>query len=136
MGKYVNLEQDVFSVFASADWLNEDIKTFPTNYIAVNSSNEFIRVSVVPSGRGLNRHSIAGVLIIDIFIAAGKGTRRAFEIADSLDAYLLNKTLSTASDTITQFGFSSINLGTEDKENKTLYKSSYSITFNFFGSQT
>jgi hypothetical protein len=136
MGKYVNLEQDVFSVFASPAWLNENIKTFPTNYTAVNSSNEFIRVSVIPSGTGINRASIKGILIIDIFIAAGKGTRRILEIADKLDNYLVNKSITSQSNTQTQFGFSTMGIGAEDKDNRALFKSSYSITFNFFGSQT
>ena len=136
MGKYANLEQDIFSVFASSAWADEGIRTFPTNYIAVDSSSEFIRVSVIPSGRGINRHSLTGILIIDIFISAGKGTRRAFEIADKLDSYLLNKSLTTDSSTLTQFGLSSLSAGSVDTQNAALFKSSYSITFSFFGNQT
>ncbi len=136
MGKYVQLEQDVFSIFASPEWQAEDIETYPTNYIAVKSSNHFIRVSVIPSGKGINRYSTKGILIIDIFITAGKGIRKALEIADRLDAYLVNKSISTHTGSTTQFGFSSLAAGVDDKENLALYSNSYSITFDFFSSQT
>jgi hypothetical protein len=135
MGKYVNLEQDVFSVFASADWLNEDIKTFPTNYIAVNSGNEFIRVSVIPSGKPINRDSLAGILIIDIFIPAGAGTRRAMGIADTLDKYLVDKSKQTSTG-VTQFGISSLVHNGLDKALLSLHRSTYTIAFNFYGSST
>jgi hypothetical protein len=133
MGKFVSLEQDVFSVFASPEWVAEDIKTFPTNYIAVSSGKEFIRVSVIPSGNGLNRNSTKGILIIDIFIPAGEGTRRAFEIADALDSHLVNKSIKHLTDTAqTQFGFSSISPNGVDKDTPSLYRVTYSITFNYF----
>jgi hypothetical protein len=133
MGKFVNLENDIFSVFATPAWEAEDIKTFPTNYIAVGSGKEFIRVSVIPSGYGINRTSTKGILMIDIFISAGGGTRRAFEIADALDSYLVNKTIKHLTDNAqTQLGFSSISPNGIDKDNPSLYRVTYSITFNYF----
>ncbi len=136
MGKFVGVETDIFSVFATPQWEAEDIKTFPSNYIAVGSGKEFIRVSVVPSGAGINRNSIKGILIIDIFIPAGQGTRRAFEIADALDSHLVNKTIPHLLDTSrTQFGFSSISPSGVDKDNPSLYRVSYSITFNYFSKE-
>jgi hypothetical protein len=136
MGKYTNLEQDVYSVFSSNEWKAEDIKTFPTNFVVMNATNdEFIRVSVIPSGNPINRYSLAGVLIIDIFTAAGGGTRRASIIADTLDSYLVNKSKSTSTG-VTQFGISSLLHNGVDKASPILHKSTYTITFNFYGSST
>lgn len=136
MGKYTDLEKDVYSVFSSNEWKAEDIKTFPTNFVVMNTTNdEFIRVSVIPSGKPINRYSLAGILIIDIFTAAGSGTRRASIIADTLDNYLLDKSRNTGSG-VTQFGISSLTHMGPDKALPILHKSTYTINFNFFGSPT
>jgi hypothetical protein len=136
MGKYELLEKDVYSVFSSNGWKAENIKTFPTNFVVMNTTNdEFIRVSVIPSGKPINRYSLAGILIIDIFIAAGSGTRRAMVIADVLDKYLVNKSKNTGSG-VTQFGISSLTHVGPDKALPVIHKSTYTITFNFFGSST
>lgn len=136
MGKYTDLEKDVYSVFSSNEWKAEDIKTFPTNFVVMNTTNdEFIRVSVIPSGKPINRYSLAGILIIDIFTAAGSGTRRASIIADTLDNYLLDKSRNTGSG-VTQFGISSLTHIGPDKALPILHKSTYTINFNFFGSPT
>jgi hypothetical protein len=125
MGKYTNLEQDVFQVFASTAWLAEDIKTFPSNY--TGNAKEFIRVAIVPSNKSINPNSVAGLFIIDIFVSADSGTRRTAEIADKLDAFLATRVNGS-----TQFSTSTLVPKGIDPDNTTLYKSSYSITFNFF----
>lgn len=136
MSRYEQLEKDVYSVFASKEWKAEDIKTFPTNFVVMNTTNdEFIRVSVIPSGKAINRYSLSGVLIIDIFTAAGQGTRRASIIADILDNYLLNKSRTTGTG-VTQFGISSLAHVGPDKALPVIHKSTYTITFNFFRSST
>jgi hypothetical protein len=136
MGKYELLEKDVYSVFNSIEWKAENIKTFPTNFVVMNTTNdEFIRVSVIPSGKPINRYSLAGILIIDIFIAAGSGTRRAMIIADTLDKYLLDQSKKTGTGT-TQFGISSLVHNGPDKALPIIHKSTYTIDFNFYGSST
>jgi hypothetical protein len=135
MGKYEILERDVYSVFNSNEWKAENIKTFPTNFVAMNTNDEFIRVSVIPSGKPIDRYSLAGILIIDIFTAAGSGTRRAMIIADTLDSYLVNKSKNTGS-SVTQFGISSMSHTGPDKALPVIHKSTYTINFNFFGSPT
>lgn len=134
MGKYTNTEEDVFSVFAQEAWTNEGIKTFPNNYIAVGSGDEFIRVTIISSGKGINKMSMSGVFMVEIFIPAGVGVRRANEIADKLDSYLENKTASTTLGNNTQFGNSSMVHNGVDKDTPLLHKSTYTLTFNFFGS--
>lgn len=133
MGKYENLQTNIFSVFNSSQWKSENIKTFPVNYIQLNAGNEFIKVSIIPSGKGINAHSVSGILIIDIFIPAGNGPKRASLIADKLDHYLVGKSFSTQ-DGNTQFiQNSSLDFKGLDKDNETLFRSSYTIPFTFFG---
>ena len=133
MGKYENLEKDVFSIFASTLWKNENIKTFPVNFIELNPGNEFIRASVIPSGNGINLTSISGVLIIDIFTSAGNGPKKTSLIADKLDSYLVGKSVSTVNNNSTQFNKSALAHVGLDTVNSALYRATYSIPFNYFG---
>lgn len=133
MGKYTNLETDVFSIFGSNAWKNEKIVTYPNNFVITGNSKEFIRVSIIPSGRGINRLSVAGSLIIDIFTFAGEGTRKNSLIADTLDKYLVGNVINTNNGNSTQFGYSSLSFIGLDKDNPSLFRSSYTIPFNFFG---
>lgn len=132
MGKYEALETGVFSVFGSAVWKAEDIKTTPSNYIRVGAVTEFIRVNVIPSGKGLNLGSASGVLIIDIFTPVGKGPRRSSFIADKLDQYLVGKSVKSSSGVL-QCSQSSLAPKGVDSENKSLFHTTYSIPFNFYG---
>jgi len=133
MGKYENLEKDVFSIFGSTLWKSENIKTFPVNFIELTPGTEFVRVSVIPSGNGINLTSISGVLIIDIFTSAGNGPRRTSLIADKLDSYLVGKSVSTVSGNSTQFNKSALAYVGLDTVNSALYRATYSIPFNYFG---
>jgi hypothetical protein len=132
MGKYENLHGDVFSVFGSQSWLAENIKTIPSNFNTANIGNEYIRISVVPSGYGINYTSSSGQLLIDIFTPAGSGPTRSAQIADRLDAYLVGKSI-TLHNGRTQFGKSSLSQFGPDGANPALFRSIYSISFNFFG---
>ena len=134
MGKYANLQTDIFSVFDSVEWKAENITTYPSNFIAVNPGNEFIRISIIPSDEGVNVRSVSGVMIVDIFTSAGSGPSRAGFIADTLDTYLQSKSLSTVSNIVTQFKSSNMAPSGRDKDNKSLYRSTYSIPFNYFRS--
>lgn len=128
MGKYANLQTDVFSVFDSTAWKAENIKTFPSNFIAVAAGTEFLRVSVIAGGPGINPKSTSGILIVDIFIPAGTGPNRASLIADKLDLYLSGKSKVSAGKA-TQFMTSSFVPGAIDKDNPSLYRSKYQIPF-------
>lgn len=133
MGKYTTLETDIFSIFSSNVWKNEKISTYPNNFVVNNNSSEFIRVTIIPSGRGINVSSVSGVLIIDIFTFAGEGTKRPSLIADKLDQYLVGKSLNTSPENTTQFQGSSLSFGVTDKDNTSLFRSTYTIPFNFYG---
>jgi hypothetical protein len=133
MGKYSDLESDIFSIFATNSWRNQNIKTVPENYSADNMGKEYIRVSIVPGGAGINVNSVSGVLIVDIFIAAGQGPKRTGLIADKLDEYLVGKYLQTSSGGTTQLFGSTLSKGANDADNPTLYRSNYTIPFNYSG---
>jgi hypothetical protein len=133
MGKYENLLKTVLAIFGTSAWIAESIKTYPQNFIGVSLGNEYIRVHVLPSGRGLDLKSASGQVIIDVFTPAGDGPVRAALIADRLDAYLLGKSFAASTATV-QFdktsSFSPVGL---DKGNAALFKSIFTIPFNLFG---
>jgi hypothetical protein len=133
MGKFTRLQEDAFSIFNSAEWKAENIKTFPNNFITVNPGNEFIRVSIIGSGIGINLESVSGVFIIDIFTSAGNGPRQASLIADKLDQYLVGKSISGESGSVTQFSNSALDARGLDRDNPALFRSLYTIPFNYFG---
>jgi len=128
MGKFTDVEAGVYGVFGTAEWQAEDILTVPSNFTSLTSDAEFIRVAVIPSSEGVNRNSVNGILIIDIFTAAGQGTSRASAIADKLDDFLSGETLGG-----TQCFDSTLVHKAFDADNKALFRSSYTINFKFFG---
>jgi hypothetical protein len=133
MGKYTFLQDDVFSIFASAEWQAENINTYPENFLALNSGNTFIRVSVIPSGSGINPNSTSGILMIDLFFPAGNGPKVGYQLADKLDQYLVGKSLNTVEANTTQFYKSTLATRGLDAANSSLFRMSYTIPFNFFG---
>lgn len=133
MGMYAALENDIYSVFASVNWLAENIKTYPSNFLAISPGNEYIKISILPNGSWVNRVSKMGVVLIDIYTPAGGGPRAASLIADKLDLYLANKVVKTGSNASTQFSQSSLAHLGKDRDNDALYRSSYTIPFNYFG---
>jgi len=135
MGKYANLQKDIFSIFDLATWRAQLIKTYPSNFIASDSGNEFIRISIIPGGTGINLNSISGILIVDIYIDSGSGPNRGAVIADKLDQFLVGKSVSLTNGAVTQFDNSAMSPIGTDKDNPTIYQFAYSIPFNYFGVQ-
>ncbi len=133
MGKYANLEKDIFSIFDSVSWKAENIKTYPSNFIKSEGVNEFIRITIIAKDPGLNIKSISGVLLIDIFTSAGAGPNRVTVIADKLDLYLSGVSKTLTSGVRTQFLSSTLYPNGIDKDNTALYRSTYTIPFNYFG---
>jgi hypothetical protein len=131
MGKFEQLQSDVFSIFADPVWEAEGVKAVPANF--KSPDQEYIRISVIASNTGLNINSVSGILLIDIFTFAGEGPLKASLIADTLDGYLVGRSKSTASNGLTQFLYSTLSLSGVDKDNPTLYRSNYTIPFNYFG---
>ena len=133
MNKYASLEGDIYSIFSSLAWKSENIITIPDNY-AVTAA-EYIRVSIVTGGYSIVNipRSCSGQLIIDIFTPAGAGLKRTTEIADRLDTYLAGKSIETSVSGSTQFGTSTFSPRGNDTANPSLYRSIYSVSFNYYG---
>jgi hypothetical protein len=127
MGKYTDNQSDIFSIF-DAFKSAEGIETVPRDYKGDIDAEEYVRVSIVPSGNGINLVSSHGVVIAEIYTPAGFGPSRQNFIADRLDAHLVGKTHG-----MTQFLASTLSpLGT-DRDNASLQCAKYEIPFNFFG---
>lgn len=131
MGKFTGVEDDIFSIFASDAWTANGIETVPSNFTA--NSSEFVRISVLANGSGVNHKSLSGILIADIFTAAGEGPRRASLIADMLDLVLDCKSVSTSLNAVTQFESSALQHNGLDRDNPALTRSTFSIPFKYFG---
>jgi len=134
MDKYSSLSKTIFSIFDSALWKLENIKTFPDNFTQTGGLTEFIRVSIIPSGgsRESTFKSASGVLQIDIFIVSGNGPTQAFYIADRLDKYLVSTTTAIAQKGNIQLLQSSLAPLGIDSANAGLYRYKYTIPFTFF----
>lgn len=136
MSKYESLYADIYSIFATPAWKVEDIVTIPENFTGSEIGSEFIRINIITSGLNVVNipKSSSGQLIIDIFASAGIGLSRTTEIADKLDSYLAGRSIKTTSNGLTQFGSSTLTSNGNDKANPSLYRSTYSISFNYYGS--
>jgi hypothetical protein len=135
MNKYSSLYKDVYSIFGAIGWMTEGIKTVPENFVGSSIGNTYVRVAIVASGQTVVNppRSVAGQLMIDIFIPAGGGSNETTRIADKLDDYLAGKTIKTNDGGSTQLGYSNLVSMGNDKANPSLYRSSYSIPFNYYG---
>jgi hypothetical protein len=133
-GKYEALYSDVFSIFSIAPWTNENISTYPENFVG-DGGNEYIRVSILPSGFTDTNSikSVSGQILIEIFFPAGSGPQRGRQIADRLDAYLAGKLRTGTTGRTTQLFSSTLVSKGNDSDNPALYRMLYSIPFNHFG---
>jgi hypothetical protein len=131
MGKYQDVQKDIYSIFGSNLWKNNNIKTVPMNMTPDDNITEFIRISIIPSGRGENLKSISGIVIVDIFVESQLGPSRVNYIADLLDDFLLGKSIKIQNNKTTQFKHSSLYPKGIDIVNSSLYRASYNIDFNF-----
>ena len=134
MTKYANVQSAVFSVFTGV-WTTEGVKTFPQDSVISAGIEEFLRVSIVASGPGLNFKSVSGVILVEIFTPSGKGPNRATVLADKLDIYLSGKTFTDGSGNATQLFSSGLVNNGLDADNPRLARSTFSIPFNYYGKQ-
>lgn len=135
MSKYSLIESELFGIFATAEWKAEKVKSFPNNFIGVDAGSEYIRISVLPQGKGTNIYSVSGVIIIEIFTPAGMGPSKASIIADKLDKFLCGKAFSPTETTQLQVTETSLQHVGKDSANPTLHLSKYTAYFNYYGVQ-
>ncbi len=132
MGKFVATETAIFAMIEQLRPALQGAKVYPANYLAANPGTLFLKVAVLPNGTGVNLKSTSGVVLVDIYSPAGEGPRMTSLIADGVDAYLVGKTLNTDGGVV-QFNNSSLSMGAVDKDSPSLWRSTYSIPFNFYG---
>jgi hypothetical protein len=132
MGKFLSLEMDLNSVFASPEWVAEGVSIYPVNVEPEGIAGNYCRFSIVPSDDGIpafaQNANVSGVVMIEIYTAAGKGPRPATLIADKLDKHLQKKYVGH-----TQFLTGTVGPNLRDRDNPTLYRAIYQIPFNHFG---
>jgi hypothetical protein len=127
MGKYAEAATGILSIFSASELAS--LNLYPSNFENI-SGDEYLRISIIPSSKGVNKYSISGLVNIDIFSTLGKGPKRFHIISDILDAYLVGKS-KIAGGGVVQFFNSALDLKGQDKDNPTLYRALYSIPFYF-----
>ena len=134
MGKYSTLYGLIYAVFDTAQWVATSIPTYPINFVPPDGLEQYIRIDVVASGSNIAAFpkSVSGMLIIDIFTAAGGGNKDGTDIADTLDTYLAGKTMKVPTGSV-QTRESTFTYSGVDKDNKSLSRYEYSIPFNYYG---
>jgi hypothetical protein len=133
MGKYTGLQTDIFKFFSGLTWGLEDIPTYPQDVAIKDSHEKFIRISIIPSGNGINLKSASGICIIDIFTAATLNPSEAMVIADKLDDYLVGKSRQTGNNFLQFPEPSTLQPRGKDSANAALIRHSYTIPFKYFG---
>lgn len=132
MGKYEELTKDILALFADPLWVAEGVKTYPGDFVGT-AGNTYIRVHILPSGAGINRHSVSGQVLIDIFTPAGNGPLAAVQIADKLDEYLVDRSKVLSCGTLQFLQSSAVSHRGKDSANPALSRAVYAIPFNLFG---
>lgn len=130
MGKFTRLLQDVFSIFGTTEWIAENIKVVPQNFVSNSEVTEYLRVSVIPSEGGVNTQSTNGLIMIDIFTPQGMGPFRASKLADTLDSYLLGKSFNVGGSTTQVLKTS--NMRIVSSKESLLCHAIYQVQFNHF----
>jgi hypothetical protein len=133
MGKYTELTSGIFKFFSGLTWGLENIPTYPQGVTAKENDEKFIRISISPSGDGINLQSVSGICIIDIYTALTMGPMEPLSIADKLDEYLVGQDRIMDNGRL-QFPISStLAPKGQDKDNLSLVRHSYTIPFKYFG---
>ena len=117
----------VEGLFASTAWTSNNIKAFPANYQGEIDSDEWIRVSVLPFSSELAYQDVIanGQIVCQIFVPAGAGMKRAYQIADLLKTLLDQEVISGYLQTTNSF---ITNIGIDPKD-AGLYNVDYTVNF-------
>jgi hypothetical protein len=131
---YDSIADDVEAVFANSLWTANNIAIYPDNYQgAVTSSNEYCRLSVLPSSSDNysygGKKELSGLVVVKIFVRAGEGQARLMAISDILNINLENKRLTNGTELSTSY----LNVEGLDPSNNSLYSARYIIPFKIYG---
>ena len=131
MATYSELLTSFDTVFASNEWALESINTFPANFYPNNLPDEFIKYEVLPAGKGEQEYGEvnykAGLFIAQIYTQANRGPKRIYELASAIETQFSRSFLGstqTYDGTLTIVGI--------DKDDTSLFRADYSLTFNSF----
>jgi hypothetical protein len=132
-GRYSNLLDDVFSLFASQEWIDEGFLVVPKEHVTDKKLSEYGRFSIITNGEGF-KDSLSGIMYIDIFTPNGVGPKRAYQLADILDKYFAGQSLTTQNNVATtQFRReSNFEPRGVDSKNTALFHSTFQIQFSYF----
>jgi len=117
----------VEGLFASTAWTTNNIKAFPANYQGEINADEWVRVSVLPFSSELAFKDVIanGQIVCQIFVPAGAGMKRAYEIADMLKVLLDQEVISGYLQTTNSF---ITNIGIDTKDSG-LFNVNYTVNF-------
>tara|TARA_B100000965_G_C19499106_1_gene716605 strand:+ start:349 stop:741 length:393 start_codon:yes stop_codon:yes gene_type:complete len=117
----------VEGLFASTAWTTNNIKAFPANYQGEIDADEWVRVSVLPFSSELAFKDVIanGQIVCQIFVPAGAGMKRAYEIADMLKVLLDQEVISGYLQTTNSF---ITNIGIDTKDSG-LFNVNYTVNF-------
>jgi len=117
----------VEGLFASSAWTSNNVKAFPANYQGEINSDEWVRVSVLPFSSELAYKDVIanGQIVCQIFVPAGAGMKRAYEIADMLKTLLDQEVISGYLQTTNSF---ITNIGIDTKDSG-LFNVNYTVNF-------
>jgi hypothetical protein len=127
MSTISNILTAVEGLFASSAWTTNNIKAFPANYQGEIDADEWIRLSVLPFSSELAFKDVIanGQIVCQIFVPAGSGMKRAYQIADLLKALLDQEVISGYLQTTNSF---ITNIGIDPKD-AGLYNIDYTVNF-------
>ena len=117
----------VEGLFASTAWTTNNIKAFPANYQGEIDADEWVRVSVLPFSSELAFKDVIanGQIVCQIFVPAGAGMKRAYQIADMLKVLLDQEVISGYLQTTNSF-ITNIRIDTKDSG---LFNVNYTVNF-------
>lgn len=132
-GRYANLLDDVFSLFASQEWADQFFLVIPKGHVTDKNTTEFGKFDLVTNGAGF-KDTLQGIMYVDIFTSNGAGPKRAYQIADIFDKFFAGQSLATQGDkAVTQFRReSNFEIKGEAQGNSSLLRSTYQIQFSYF----
>ena len=130
---YATTISAIEALFASSAWTSNSIATYPADYQgSMSNKEEFVKVSILPSEGEVYAYGVKkvlkGLIIVDIFVRAGLGPRRAAAISDMLDAVFQNSSPTTSM----ELGVSHLEYNGLDPVNNSLATARYTINFTFY----
>lgn len=127
------VRQDIYGVFASAEWQALSIQAFPSNFQGQITSTPYVLISILPANKdpldSQQNPILNGLVILSIYVQTDNGDTKLFQVADQLNALFQKKTLVNG----TQLGFSNLKPLGVDSANAALYRGDYVLSFTKFG---